>query len=202
MGRPAQIPSEEIYNKIKEATQDIPQRDKESNEDYAKRICKYAQVHVISGKNMSRVKRSNSYEEYKELLYAEAHYRKPTASTNDAEQVTIDAEQLYAPCIGSVSAAPAVMPMDINVILSKILDAVSTENPVKGSSIDRLSMNICGSLKKIKVELEEQRVMIDAHFCNIAEELADIKSRLISQKDNDYLKTIYDTFGKDNIKEA
>ena len=195
MGRPAQIPSEEIYNKIKEATQDIPQRDKETNEDYAKRICKYANVSPISGKNISRVKRSNCYEEYKALLYVEAHYHKTKKVKQDAEQLDVfDAD--------NITPAPVTPPMDINILLAKILDAVSTENPVRGSSIDRLSMNICGSLKKIKVELEEQRIMMDTHFSNIAEELADIKSRLSNQQDDEYLKKIYDTFGRENVKEA
>ena len=70
MGRKAQLSREE-FDKLKATINDIPRKDKEPLSKYADTLSYYSGIRLISPKTLSRVLRSETYEDYKELLKKE-----------------------------------------------------------------------------------------------------------------------------------
>lgn len=148
MGRKAQV-SYEDFIRIKEIIVDIPRGDKETLASYAEKISKYS-GRDISTKTLSRILRSETYDDYKRLLKEENQKKEKNA---EPVQEMIDLV---------VASDPKTD--DVKDILERILKSVSVDQPVGGSSIDALARNICSSVKRVKEAIEKQTEVIDAHL--------------------------------------
>ena len=190
------------FSKIELTIQYVKRKEKESLSEYASRINRYIEK-PISSKTLSRVLRSSTYAEYREIIKRDNE--KKTEKQNTENDEIIQEETTVQ---NHIQKSDLVMQQDD--ILQKILQAVTSENPVNGSSVDRLSMNICGSLKKIKNELEKQTELMDKYFCSLTDvmikELEEIKQgikdRDIHADYYDYMQKLYGTFGADKVEEV
>ena len=148
MSRKAQV-SLEDFSRIKEIILDIQRGDKETLKSYAEKLSKYS-GRVISAKTLSRILKSESYDDYKERV-KEDNKKKEKIQAPVQEEFDLE-----------VAAEPA--RDDMNDILRKIMKAVSVEQPVGGSSVDALARNICSSVKRVKEAIEKQTEVMDAQI--------------------------------------
>lgn len=198
----------EIFDTMKE----VPRKADETQDEYILRMQK--KYNVSEGRYRLQIiemvlrKNPSDNEEAYRMFNNVIDVRQANKSTKTAAQ--IDLEPVHEDLELNEQEEPCKMTME--EILFQIMRAISVEQPWNGySSIDRLSVNICGSLKKILNEIQSQTKIEDAHFCNLAEQVANLAIDVREIKkhteqiekyvsDKAYLEKVCDTFGKENIK--
>lgn len=197
------------FRDIKQIIADVEREDKETLKDYVVRVNRYCKEKEISDETLSRILRSETYEDYKGLVRQRNQHKKPMQKPDSEEQKEQRADDTESAESDAPQQAVSEADQPDNEVLLRILSAITSNSPCEGSSIDGLSRNICGSLKKIKGAIEDQTNMMDSYLSDISGQIAELKNSIDSLiesnravEEGNYISALKNTFGPENVREV